>query len=94
MTIDKAKEFLVELADNDEAAAGVDAAYLDALKSAAAELGYTLSDDDLTMALVEMTGRGDDESRRGQAAGSVGPVDAGPDLFGNPLNLQPRTPGV
>jgi hypothetical protein len=101
MTVDKAKEFLVELADNEDAAAQVDAAYFEALKSAAAELGYTVSDDDLTMALVEMTGLGDNDTD--EVEGFVGYRDSllwvkgpsgGPRLFGDPLKLQPRTFGI
>lgn len=61
MTVERAKEFLIELADNDAVAAQVDAAYLAALRAAAADFGYALSDDDLATALVEMTGLGDTE---------------------------------
>jgi hypothetical protein len=101
MTVENAKEFLVELAENDEATAKIDSAYIQALKAAATELGYTLSDDDVATALVEMTGLGDDElsevagflyldSLFSPGRGGFG----GRAVFGNPLNFQFRRFGT
>ena len=61
MSVERAKEFLVELAENDEAADRVDAAYLSAMRRVAADLGYDLSDEELVTAIVEMSGLGDND---------------------------------
>ncbi len=100
MTVEKAKEFLVELADNEEAASRIDSAYLEALKAAANSLGYTLSNDELSTALVEMTGLGDDELSevtgflRLDSLYSGSPAFGGARIFGNPLSFQFRRFGA
>lgn len=99
MTVDKAKEFLVELADNEEVTSKIDAAYIQALRTAATGLGYTLSDDDVSTALVEMTGLGDEEL--GEVTGFLY-LDSffgsggfgGRGVFGNPLKFQARRFGA
>lgn len=102
MSIEKAKEFLVELAENDEAASKVDAAYLAALRQVADELGYELSDEDLSTALVEVTSLGDADVAEVSGYAiyrdslfwmkSPAPGGAGR-LFGSPLGFQTRTFG-
>jgi predicted ribosomally synthesized peptide with nif11-like leader len=91
MSLEDAKLFLVELADDEEAIAKVDAAYRAALLQVAAEHGYDLTDDDLAEALVLMVGLGDDEAEvvgmmMGDSLFSTGALRS----FGNPLGFQPR----
>ncbi len=93
MSVEKAKEFLVVLADDDEAAARVDAAYVAALRAEAAASGFEVSDDDLTVALAEMTGLGDDELAdvTGHMWNDTMLFSRGPSVaFGNPLGFQTR----
>ena len=100
MSVERAKEFLVELAENDEAADKVDAAYLSAMSQVAADLGYDLSDEELVSAIVEMSGLGDTDL--GDVSGFTIYRDSlpyfmapggAPRMFGNPLNFQPRSFG-
>ena len=94
MSVERAKEFLVELAENDEAADKVDAAYLSAMSQVAADLGYDLSDEELVSAIVEMSGLGDTdvaEVTGFQIWDSFAPWSVStPRMFGNPLNFRPR----
>lgn len=101
MSVERAKEFLVELAENDEAADRVDAAYLEAMGSVAGELGYDVSDEDLVTAIVEMTGlseQGLDEVSGFQVDDTLPPWFKAPSgmprMFGNPLGFQPRKFGM
>ncbi|HSL57247.1 MAG TPA: hypothetical protein VK866_05345 [Acidimicrobiales bacterium] len=92
MSVEKAKEFLVVLADDDEAAARIDAAYLAALRAESEAQGFELSDDDLAVALAEMTGLGDTEPDEVNGYFNDTWLFSGSKSlrFGNPLGFAPR----
>ena len=56
MSIEQAKEFLVDLAENEDATAKADDAYLGVLVAVAAELGYVLSKDEVKAAMQDLAG--------------------------------------
>ena len=60
MSIEKAKEFLIELSENDDAMTWVDQAYVQALVAAAGAMDYEVSDEDVTEALAQMSGLGEE----------------------------------
>ncbi|MCU0268070.1 MAG: Nif11 family protein [Acidimicrobiales bacterium] len=107
MSVDKAKEFLVDVAEDEAAAARVQEAYLDGLLAVARELGYDLTRDDVSIAIEEMSGLTDEEpevvghafSRGGFTLDSFtvlrGPASMG--VIADPLGLAggfgPRRPG-
>ena len=55
MSVEKAKEFLVELTKSRESAARAGEAYLEALMKVAGELGYKIEEQDLRSAMQEMS---------------------------------------
>ena len=55
MSVEKAKEFLVELTKSRESAARAGEAYLEALMKVAGELGYEIEEQDLRSAMQEMS---------------------------------------
>lgn len=54
MSINAAKEFMVELIDDEEATARADQAYLDTLQQIATEMGFETSADEIRDALREI----------------------------------------
>lgn len=56
MSIDKAKEFLLDVAEDESAAAKVQTRYLESLVEVSRELGYELTTDDISMAIEQMSG--------------------------------------
>ena len=75
MSVEKAKEFLISLSESEEAAAKADDAYVEALLKAAEELGHTVEEKDLRVALDEMFDAGEltDEELE-LAAGGTGSI--------------------
>lgn len=59
MSIDAAKEFIVELIDDEEATARADQAYLDALQQIASEKGFDASASEIRDVLRELKGVGE-----------------------------------
>lgn len=59
MSVDKAKEFLVDTTENEEAAAKIQATYLATLVEVSSEMGYDLTEEDIMVAIEEMTGLGE-----------------------------------
>ena len=55
MSVEKAKEFLVELTNSRESAGKAGEAYLEALMKVAGELGYQVEEQDLRSAMDEMS---------------------------------------
>lgn len=69
MSITAAKEFLVELIDDEEATARADQAYLDALHQLATEMGFDASTDEIRDALRQMKGVDDLDDREVEVSG-------------------------
>jgi len=59
MSVDKAKEFLIDVTEDEAAASKIQARYLDTLLSVSKELGYDLTSDDISIAIEEMSGLGE-----------------------------------
>jgi len=106
MSVDKAKEFLIDVAEDASAGERIQARYLEALVDVSKDLGYDLSTDDLSIAIEEMSGLGaeDEVEGFGLPLGNVfldsltwsrGPASMG--IIANPLGLMggfrpPRLP--
>ena len=60
MSVDKAKEFLVDVSENEDAADQIEQAYLSALVEVSSQLGYDLTSEDLSVAIEDMSGLGED----------------------------------
>jgi hypothetical protein len=60
MSVDRAKEFLLDATEDEATADKVQNAYLDSLVAVSGELGYDLSRDDLSIAIEEMSGLADE----------------------------------
>ena len=60
MSVEKAKEFLVDTTESEEVATKIQASYLASLVAISGELGYDLTEDDIVVAIEEMSGLGED----------------------------------
>lgn len=59
MSTEKAKEYLIHLTEDEEAAKKAEDAHVEALHELSGELGYELEKDDLRQAMEEMCGLGE-----------------------------------
>lgn len=69
MSIHAAKEFIVELIDDEEATARADQAYLDALQQIASEKGFDASAQEIREVLRELKGVGEFAEQEAEVTG-------------------------
>lgn len=74
MSTHAAKEFLVELIDDEDATARADQAYLDILERVAAERGYDASTDEIREVLRQMKGVDEPADRDVEVSGFAVPI--------------------
>lgn len=89
MSIHAAKEFIIELIDDEEATARADQAYLDALQQIASEKGYDTSAEELRDALRELKGVGEFDEEWFEVTGFAAVFDGRDSFFAAQSAFEP-----